>query len=269
MNKKYQINLKKNFNLNKERNELKKLIFQNKNKLYNQISKNKEMNLIERNIESPSTSEFTFDSNKKYANLNNTDDLSKDKINLFNSKSGNSNIFLQNNNKVIIPLIPLKRPNTNINFESKNIWENKNDTNERKNNFYENLNDVKYKNRVKIYSAPHLNKNINQNNSNNKSNKDIKNEINNILNNSNSFNFNKKNNSSEKMPINLNKIKFEKGMWSSKLVNLKQIPLKKRNNIFCQSINSFNLENKFMNNNIQINVIAKKHPIRITKNLLN
>ena len=266
MNKKYQINLKKNFNLNKERNELKKLIFQNKNKLYNQISKNKEMNLIERNIESPSTSEFTFDSNKKYANLNNTDDLSKDKINLFNSKSGNSNIFLQNNNKVIIPLIPLKRPNTNINFESKNIWENKNDTNERKNNFYENLNDVKYKNRVKIYSAPHLNKNINQNNSNNKSNKDIKNEINNILNNSNSFNLHK-NNSSEKLPINLKKIKFEKGIISSKLVNFKQIPLKKRNNIFCKSINSFNLENKFMNNNIHINVISKKNPIRIIKNI--
>ena len=58
-------------------------------------------------------------------------------------------------------------------------------------------------------------------------------------------------------------------MMSSKIINLKQIPLKKRNNIFCQSINSFNLENKFMNNNIQINVIAKKHPIRITKNLLN
>ena len=249
--------MKKHYNLNKERNELKKLIFQNQNKLNKQIYKNKKLNLIERNIESPSTSELTFDSNKKYANLNNTDDLSKDKINLFNSKSGNSNILM--NNKLIIPLIPLKkRPNTNINFESKNIWENKNNTYERK-YIFDNLNNSKYKNKVKVYSSPHLNKN----NSNNKSN-EIKNEINNILNNSNSLH---KNNSSEKLPINLKKIKFEKGIISSKLVNFKQIPLKKRNNIFCKSINSFNLENKFMNNNIHINVISKKNPIRIIKNI--
>ena len=247
--------MKKHYNLNKERNELKKLIFQNQNKLNKQIYKNKKLNLIERNIESPSTSELTFDSNKKYVNLNNTDDLSKDKINLFNSKSGNSNILM--NNKLIIPLIPLKRPNTNINFESKNTWENKNNTYVRK-HIFDNLNNSKYKNKVKVYSS-HLNKN----NSNNKSN-EIKNEINNILNNSNSLH---KNNNSEKLPINLKKIKFEKGMISSKLVNFKQIPLKKRNNIFCKSINSFNLENKFMNNNIHINVISKKNPIRIIKNI--
>ena len=254
--------MKKHYNLNKERNELKKLIFQNQNKLNKQIYKNKKLNLIERNIESPSTSELTFDSNKKYANLNNTDDLSKDKINLFNSKSGNSNILM--NNKLIIPLIPLKRPNTNINFESKNIWENKNNTYERK-YIFDNLNDSKYKNKVKVYSSPHLNKN-NSNNNNN----DIKNEINNIINNNNNLNINhNKNYSSEKLSSNLNKIKIEKGMMSSKIINLKQIPLKKRNNIFCKSINSFNLENKFMNNNMHINVITKKHPIRITRNLYN
>ena len=262
--------MKKHFNLNNERNDLNKVIFQNSNKINNQIYKNKDLNLIERNIESPSTSEFTFDSNKKYVNLNNTDDLSKDKIHLFNTKNGNSNVLIQNNNKVVIPLIPLKRPSTNINFEKKNIWENKNNnTNEGKNIHLENLNDLKYKNRVKIYSAPHLNKDINQNNSNNNNN-DIKNEINNIINNNNNLNINhNKNYSSEKLSSNLNKIKIEKGMMSSKIINLKQIPLKKRNNIFCQSINSFNLENKFMNNNMHINVITKKHPIRITRNLYN
>ena len=46
INKKFQINLKKHFNLNNERNDLNKVIFQNSNKINNQIYKNKDLNLL-------------------------------------------------------------------------------------------------------------------------------------------------------------------------------------------------------------------------------
>ena len=216
------------------------------------IEKIHDKKLIERNIETPST---TYDSNKKFINSTNTDELSKDRINLFSAKNGNPNTIIPNNN-VIIPFIPLKRPSSNFNFGSMNLWE-KDNKNIRNNIFFEN--NRKIKERTNINSAPHQNLNLNNNHDMNK-------EIKNSILNNNKLNEDIKNLSSGKIHPKLHNIKLEKGMRSAKLVDLKPIILKKRNNLFCKSINSLNIENKFLNNNNSlIHFSNKKLPVKITK----
>ncbi len=140
LNKKFQITIKKkNLIPEKEKNEIKKLITKNK------INKN----ISDRNIETPSTSEITHDSNKRLFNLNNTIELSKDKTNILTAK--NSNFIFQNaNNNIIIPMIPLKRPSSNFNIGEIELNNRKNfiKRNSNNNNFFEN--NQRIKERIKI-----------------------------------------------------------------------------------------------------------------------
>ena len=136
-----------------------------------------------------------------------------------------------------------------------NLWE-KDNKNIRNNIFFENN---RKKERININSAPHQNSNLNNNNDMNK-------EIKNSILNNNKLNEDIKNLSSGKIHPKLHNIKLEKGMRSAKLVDLKPIILKKRNNLFCKSINSLNIENKFLNNNNSlIHFSNKKLPVKITK----
>ena len=219
LNKKFQITIKKkNLIPEKEKNEIKKLITKNK------INKN----ISDRNIETPSTSEITHDSNKRLFNLNNTIELSKDKTNILSAK--NSNIIFQNaNNNIIIPMIPLKRPSSNFNIGEIELNNRKNiiNRNNNDNNLFEN--NQKIKERIKIYSAPHPNVNNDKKLDNIIINKDGRNKnFGNIIYNDK---YNKRNFSIGKIPNKLHRIKIEKGMINSKLIdwNYKNISIRNNN----------------------------------------
>ena len=219
LNKKFQITIKKkNLIPEKEKNERKKLIIKNK------INKN----ISDRNIETPSTSEITHDSNKRLFNLNNTIELSKDKTNILTAK--NSNFIFQNaNNNIIIPMIPLKRPSSNFNIGEIELNNRKNfiKRNSNNNNFFEN--NQRIKERIKIYSAPHPNVNTDKKLDNIINNKDGRNKnFGNIIYNDK---YNKRNFSIGKIPNKLHRIKIEKGMISSKIIdwNYKHISIRNNN----------------------------------------
>ena len=247
LNKKFQITIKKkNLIPEKEKNEIKKLITKNK------INKN----ISDRNIETPSTSEITHDSNKRLFNLNNTIELSKDKTNILSAK--NSNIIFQNaNNNIIIPMIPLKRPSSNFNIgeielNNRNniINRNNNNNNNNYNNNYNNNNNnifdnnQRIKERIKIYSAPHPNINTDKKFDNIINNKDGRNKnFGNII-----FNdkYNNRDFSIGKFPNKLHRIKIEKGMISSKIIdwNYKNISIRNNNLNYENS----KIKNMFNNN---------------------
>ena len=241
LNKKYQINLKKNLMNEKEKKNISKLHFSisNPKKLNNNLN-NTLKKKLERNIDTPSTSELTYDSNKKLINSNNTFELSKEKKNLFTGKNSTNLIFQNTNNNIIIPMIPLKRPSSNFNFEI-NVKNNKNKVINRNNVFIENKN---IKERNNVYSAPHPKisyvKNLNK--------EDLNQEIGNLI-----YNKNLRGKTNK-----LHKIKIEKGMISTKLIdwNYNHISFKKRNFLFGDK----EIQNLFLSNNcnLQRNFSLKK-----------
>ena len=247
LNKKFQITIKKkNLIQEKEKNEIKKLISKNKNK----------KNISDRNIETPSTSEITLDSKRRLFNLNNTIELSNNKTNILSAK--NTNLIYQNaNNNIIIPMMPLKRPSSNFNIgeielNNRNniINRNNNNNNNNYNNNYNNNNNnifdnnQRIKERIKIYSAPHPNINTDKKFDNIINNKDGRNKnFGNII-----FNdkYNNRNFSIGKFPNKLHRIKIEKGMISSKIIdwNYKNISIRNNNLNYENS----KIKNMFNNN---------------------
>ena len=209
----------------------------------NTISKlKKNINIINNNLDTQST---TNESKKINSNGNNTDEYSKDRIDLMSAKFiSNLNINSASSN-IIIPMIPLKRPNSNFNIGGNNLWEKIDNLNTKiinteqmidKRNNYNNFNNFDSKNvqnshsveRGKVSTAP-------------------------LINNNN---------------MKLHKIKIEKGMMNTKLAD--SINRKMYNfevNEYYLNNNLYNKCNKnsyrqFSNNN-------NKQPFRISKNKIN
>ena len=192
------------------------------------------------------TSAFTHSSKKYFSpgtfgNQNYTEDLSKFRMGLLSAGS-------TSNNNIIIPMIPMRRPVSNFNFGGGQLWNNFENNNknmidkaamndEDKN---KKINNNLKKEENKIILDAELNKNeINMNSDNSNKGYDMYNKPNNTNNNSVTKNKNLKsqdikkpyNAFSEKNDINnlyigmdkmitkLHKIKIEKGMMNSGIVN--------------------------------------------------
>ena len=248
-------NRKTKLNQEKEKSEISNLLSSSQNNKFNiylpEINQSnkitnlkKNINIINNNLDTQST---TNDSKKLNSNGNNTDEYSKDRIDLMSAKFiSNLNINSTSSN-IIIPMIPLKRPNSNFNIGGNNLWEKIDNLNskiinteqmidKRNINNYNNLNNVDSKNlqnshsveRGKVSTAP-------------------------LINNNN---------------MKLHKIKIEKGMMNTKLAD--SINRKMYNfevNEYYLNNNLYNKCNKnsyreFSNNN-------NKQPFRISKNKIN
>ena len=126
-------------------------------------------------------------------------------------------------------MIPLKRPSSNFNIGEIELNNRKNiiNRNNNDNNLFEN--NQKIKERIKIYSAPHPNVNNDKKLDNIIINKDGRNKnFGNIIYNDK---YNKRNFSIGKIPNKLHRIKIEKGMINSKLIdwNYKNISIRNNN----------------------------------------
>ena len=163
-------------------------------------------------------------------------------------------IYQNANNNIIIPMIPLKRPSSNFNIgeielNNRNNIINRNNNNNNNNNYNNNNNNIfdnnqRIKERIKIYSAPHPNINTDKKFDNIINNKDGRNKnFGNII-----FNdkYNKRNFSIGKFPNKLHRIKIEKGMISSKIIdwNYKNISIRNNNLNYENS----KIKNMFNNN---------------------
>ena len=247
-------NRKTKLNQEKEKSEISNLLSSSQNNKFNiylpeinqsnKITKlKKNINIINNNLDTQST---TNDSKKLNSNGNNTDEYSKDSIDLMSAKFiSNLNINSTSSN-IIIPMIPLKRPNSNFNIGGNNLWEK-----------IDNLN-------TKIINTEQMIDKRNINNYNNLNNVDSKN-----LQNSHSVERGKVstapliNNNNMK----LHKIKIEKGMMNTKLadsINRKMYNFEV-NEYYLNNNNLYNKNNK--NSNRQFNNI--KQPFRISKNKIN
>ena len=247
-------NRKTKLNQEKEKSEISNLLSSSQNNKFNiylpEINQSnkitnlkKNINIINNNLDTQST---TNDSKKLNSNGNNTDEYSKDRIDLMSAKFiSNLNINSTSSN-IIIPMIPLKRPNSNFNIGGNNLWEKIDNLNskiinteqmidKRNINNYNNLNNVDSKNlqnshsveRGKVSTAP-------------------------LINNNN---------------MKLHKIKIEKGMMNTKLadsINRKMYNFEV-NEYYLNNNNLYNKNNK--NSNRQFNNI--KQPFRISKNKIN
>ena len=124
-------NRKTKLNQEKEKSEISNLLSSSQNNKFNiylpeinqsnKITKlKKNINIINNNLDTQST---TNDSKKLNSNGNNTDEYSKDRIDLMSAKFiSNLNINSTSSN-IIIPMIPLKRPNSNFNIGGNILWE--------------------------------------------------------------------------------------------------------------------------------------------------
>ena len=106
---------------------------------------------------------------KKNSNSNNTDEYSKDRIDLMSAKfATNLNINSASSN-IIIPIIPLRRPNSNFNFGGNLLWEKMENLNNKilntetieKNNYNSRNNKNSHSlERGKVSTAPLINSNV-------------------------------------------------------------------------------------------------------------
>ena len=253
-------NRKTKLNQEKEKSEISNLLSSSQNNKFNiylpEINQSnkitnlkKNINIINNNLDTQST---TNDSKKLNSNGNNTDEYSKDRIDLMSAKFiSNLNINSTSSN-IIIPMIPLKRPNSNFNIGGNILWEK-----------IDNLNS-KIINTEQVINKRNINNINNYNNYNNLNNFDNKN-----LQNSHSVERGKVstapliNNNNMK----LHKIKIEKGMMNTKLadsINRKMYNFEV-NEYYLNNNNLYNKNNK--NSNRQFNNI--KQPFRISKNKIN
>ena len=94
-------------------------------------------NLNNNLIDTPSTSAYTNSTKKFGVNKNLTEDYSKFHMGLFSAG-------LNSCNNIIIPIIPLKRPESNFNFGIGQLWNNINNVKKIKNkiNFNKNINTI-------------------------------------------------------------------------------------------------------------------------------
>ena len=214
----------------------------NQSRTISKLKKN--INIINNNLDTQST---TNESKKINSNGNNTDEYSKDRIDLMSANFiSNLNINSATSN-IIIPMIPLKRPNSNFNIGGNNLWEKIDNLNskiinteqmidKRNINNYNNLNNVDSKNlqnshsveRGKVSTAP-------------------------LINNNN---------------MKLHKIKIEKGMMNTKLAD--SINRKMYNFEVNEYYLNNNLYNKCNKNSYrQLSNNNNKQPFKISKNKIN
>jgi hypothetical protein len=182
------------------------------------IQKNNNINSITND-----TSAFTHSTKETFSGLKNyTEDLSKFRIGLLSAGSSC-------NNNVIIPMIPFRRPVSNFNFGAGQLWNNF----ENKNNIKEN-NEVENEEKNNIKEKENKNENRNDkeiNKDNSKNNYNIYNKMNSGITNNKQemkkrlelFQSKKDINNLyiglDKMITKLHKIKIEKGMMNSGIVN--------------------------------------------------
>ena len=201
--------------------------------LKNLLKKN---TLNNNNINSNLDNQSITNESKKISSRNNTEELSKERIDLMSKKFlSNLNINSASSN-IIIPMIPLRRPNSNFNLGENILWEK-----------IENLNS-------KILNTDEI---INKSN----------------INNLNSFNSrNDNSNSLERGKIStaplinntvkLHKIKIEKGMMSTKLADTIN---KKMYNFELNEYYLNNLYNKSNKNSYRQIISNRKPPLKISK----
>jgi hypothetical protein len=224
-------------NQEKEKSQISKLLSSSQNHKFdiflpeiNHISNNSKKNLtINNNIDTQSTT----NESKKNSNSNNTDEYSKDRIDLMSAKfATNLNINSASSN-IIIPIIPLRRPNSNFNFGGNLLWEK-----------MENLNN-------QILNTETIEKN-NYNSRNNK----------------NSHSLERGKVSTAPLinsTVKLHKIKIEKGMMNTKFADTIN---KKLHNFELNEyyLNNNNLYNKNNKNNYKQLINNRKQPLKISKN---
>ena len=177
---------------------------------------------INNNINSTNdTSAFTHSSKKYFSpraiyTQNYTEDLSKFRIGLLSAGSSC-------NNNVIIPMLPFRRPVSNFNFGAGQLWnhfENNNNIKENKEEKNEEKKDTKEKEKEKNKE--------NEEKDNSKNNYNIYNKVNSAITNNKPFkqteikkrlDINNLYIGLDKMITKLHKIKIEKGMMNSGIVN--------------------------------------------------
>ena len=113
-------------NQEKEKNHISKIFSSNQNQKNNiYLPEINTINLLKQNlnINNNLDTQSTTNESKKNSNSNNTDEYSKDRIDLMSAKfKTNLNINSASSN-IIIPMIPLRRPNSNFNFGGNLLWE--------------------------------------------------------------------------------------------------------------------------------------------------
>ena len=213
-----------------------------KNKKFDTRSENyfNSKNLNNNLIDSPSTSAYTNSTKKFGFNKNLTEDYSKFHIGLFSA--GFNSI-----NNIIIPIIPLKRPESNFNFGIDQLWNNINNIKKTKNKINSNKNinnideDISRNNETNKIENKNFNVKLKRNWTSNK-NKN-KNFYKNQDYNDKFLEFIKANtgtfNDLKKIIPKLHKIKIAKGMMNTKFVdNLSKDLLGDFNNNQKQNINN-------------------------------
>ena len=221
------------------------------------------------------TSAFTHSSKKYFSppgigNKNYTEDLSKFRMGLLSAGS-------TSNNNIIIPMIPIRRPVSNVNFGGGQLWNNIENNNKNINN--KNLmekgiiidenkninNNLKQSEDEKAFDVEFNKDELNMNLNNSKKNYNIYNKSNNITRNKSLKNpymkkqyelFPMKSDISnlyigmDKMITKLHKIKIEKGMMNTGIMNSLN---KKFNNEYQNQIEQFKKNHLPMMFNIQNN----------------
>ena len=239
----------------REKNHISKLIQSNQTSKFflpdinnNQLSMSKKLlknnlknnnNTINNNINNNLDTQSTTNDSKKNSNSNNTDEYSKDRIDLLSAKLGtNLNINSASNN-IIIPMIPLRRPNSNFNFGGNLLWEKMENLNTNilnteniieKNNFNSRNTSNNNIERGKVSTAPLINNNNN---------------------------------------LKLHKIKIEKGMMNTKFADT--INRKMKNFELNEYYLNGNLYNKNDNqkNNVRSLINNRKLPLKIKRDKNN
>ena len=197
----------------KEIEEIKKLILPNPGGPFS-INRNMVNSpvILDRNIESPSTCEFTNDSSKKYSNdTKSSDDFQKDRLGLFSAQISYKNYFNTNNT---LFSMSTRRPLSNLNNGNKNILEGL----ELNNNIVNSINtdnDVVNNKKCVKYKKPLSQKSRVRNST--RDNNCLLKSAGSLLSDSLHFNCNSKLNNVS--PKKLHKIKIERGMMSTKFVD--------------------------------------------------
>ena len=188
------------------------------------------------NLNNNLDTQSTTNESKKNSNSNNTDEYSKDRINLMSAKfATNLNINSASSN-IIIPIIPLRRPNSNFNFGGNLLWEK-----------MENLNN-------KILNTETIEKN-NYNSRNNK----------------NSFSLERGKVSTAPLinsTVKLHKIKIEKGMMNTKFADTinKKLHNFELNEYYLNNNNLYSTNSK---NSYRQLLSNRKQPLKISKDKPN
>ena len=226
-------------NQEKEKKHISKIFSSNQNQKNNiYLPEINTINLLKQNlnINNNLDTQSTTNESKKNSNSNNTDEYSKDRIDLMSAKfATNLNINSASSN-IIIPIIPLRRPNSNFNFGGNLLWEK-----------MENLNN-------KILNTETIEKN-NYNSRNNK----------------NSHSLERGKVSTAPLinsTVKLHKIKIEKGMMNTKFADTinKKLHNFELNEYYLNNNNLYSTNSK---NSYRQLLSNRKQPLKISKDKPN